>query len=113
MVAPVPAATARPSEPLSGLVNRYVGWSFDGLEPGSSVNVPGRHMAIVIALGNRVPGDRPAAAIAGGLRVAPSRTSHDGCSIGVRVEVSPLAARAILGVPGGALSTAVPLAEWG
>lgn len=55
------------------------------------------------------PTQSPAAydAFVGGLHVAPALVAHDGSGCGIGVDVSPLSARRLFGVPAGALGSVV------
>lgn len=112
----VDAAMARPAARLAPLVRSYVGYRFEGFAPGTHLGLPSRDLTVVISLGAPIrvagmpsEGQPPAAfqALAGGLHTRPARIAHDGDQYGVQLELTPLGARSLLGLPAGALGPAV------
>jgi AraC-like DNA-binding protein len=114
-------AIRTPSPPLRACVDRYVGYHFDGFPPGIHRGLPSRHLKFIVSLGAPIelasmpdPAQPPAsyAALAGGLHGRAATIVHDGTQYGVSVELTPLGARALLGLPAGALaSTVVPIED--
>ncbi len=111
-----------PAPPLRRLVGSYAGYRQEGVAQRLHRGLPSRHLTIVLSL------DRPldiAAlpdpgagtpdsywALAGGLHAAPVMIRHDGSQHGVHIELTPLGARSLLGLPAGALaSNVVDLSE--
>ncbi len=110
------AAMARPAARLAPLVRSYVGYRFEGFAPGTHLGLPSRHLTVVLSLGAPIrvvempgEGQRPAAfqALLGGLHTRPAQIAHDGDQYGVQLELTPLGARSLLGLPAGALGPAV------
>src|SRR2546429_406893 len=64
------------------------------------------HERLVVA-GHPDPGQAPGRynTLAGGLHTAPAMITHEGAQSGVQLAVSPLGARALLGVPAGELAS--------
>lgn len=103
----------RPAPALAPWVSRYVGYRMEGFDPGFHTGLPGPSMTFIVSLSDpvdiaRFPGDRqsPAAmqAFVGGLHTEPARIAHDGNQHGISVDLTPLGARALLGVPAAALA---------
>ncbi len=110
------AVTATPSPRLRPYVDRYLGYRHEGFEPGLHRGLPSRYLTFIISLHDPVdiagmpdPGQRPGAyqAFLGGLHAAPATIRHEGTQIGVSLDLTPLGARALLGLPAGALAWSV------
>lgn len=110
------SVVARPAPSLAGLVDRYVGYRLDGFPPGTHQALPSGRLTLVVSLGPPVdlavmPGRHQSpgtfTALAGGLHASPGTIVHDGRQHGVHVELTPLGARAVLGLPAGALAATV------
>ncbi len=108
----------QPAAHLRSFVDRYVGYRIAGMPAGTHRGLPSRHLTIIISLSDPVdlsvlPDLQPGGsftALAGGLHAAPVIIDHDGSQHGMHLELTPLGARALLGVPPSALaSTVVPL----
>jgi AraC-like DNA-binding protein len=106
-------ALAPPAPPLRGLISDYIGYNFRGFEPGIHRGLPGRQLTFIISLAGAVemeelPGTfrGPAAmeAFVGGLAAGPAVIRHDGTQFGVGIELTPLGARTMFGMPAGALA---------
>ncbi len=114
---------ARPAPRLRALVNRYTWHRYEGFATGAHQGLPSRHLTVMISLQDpfditAMPGPQAAGsfqAFVGGLHCRPATVAHDGRGWGVGVELTPLGARRLLGVPAGALaSTVVDLRDfWG
>jgi AraC-like DNA-binding protein len=93
----VPAA---PPPALGGAVLRHVGYVERAAAPVRRVEVPGAQVVVILSFGPeiRVDGDRRVS-FAAGLGERATVTEHDGEQDGVQLNLSPLAARAVLGVP--------------
>jgi len=105
--------TQRPSARLATAVVRYIGYRLDGFPAGLHRGLPSRHLTFIVSL------DRPVEmqlspdqhgphiamqAFVGGLQTWPAQIHHDGRQEGIAVELTPLGASAVLGVPGGELA---------
>lgn len=109
-------AEVRPPARLAPLVERYIGYHYEGMPPGTHLGLPSRHLTVVISLGAPTrtvgmpdPGQAPAAyaALAGGLHTRPAVIAHDGELFGVQLALTPRGARSLLGVPAGELGPRV------
>lgn len=108
-------AVARPAAPLRPFVERYSGYRLEGLPPGVHRGLPSRHLTVVISLGSpvEVVGPGPARsvgsfqALAGGLHATAAGIEHDGRQHGVHLDLTPLGARSLLGLPPSALASTV------
>jgi AraC-like DNA-binding protein len=101
---------------LSPWVDGYLGYRAEGFEPGIHVGMPSHQLTFIISLGDPVdivgmPGHRQAPgafqAFVGGLHAGPAHISHDGNQHGVAVQLTPLGARALFGMPAGELASQV------
>jgi AraC-like DNA-binding protein len=110
------AATGRAHASLAPWVDGYVGYRYHGFEPGIHTGMPSHQLTFIISLSDPVdivgmPGgvQSPGAfqAFVGGLHAGPARIAHDGSQYGVSVELPPLGARALFGVPAGELASFV------
>jgi AraC-like DNA-binding protein len=97
-------------------VDRYVGYRQEGFAPGLHRGLPSHHLTFIVSLADPVdiaampdPGQRPGAhqAFVGGLHAGPALIRHDGNQVGVSLQLTPLGARALLGLPAGALAGSV------
>ena len=111
----VEAVSGTPAPPLRSIIGGYRGYRTDG-PPGIHRGLPSRHLTFIISLDERVdiarmPDDiQPPGrfqAFVGGLHAAPATIRHDGFQHGISVELTPLGARALLGLPAGELAYAV------
>jgi len=107
---------AYPKGSAASVVGRYEGHSFSGLEPGFHRGLPSRALTFRIGLGEpvqiaRMPDPAQAAAahhaFVGGLHSASALVAHPGRGSGVGIDVSPLVARRLFGLPGGQLGSLV------
>ena len=103
---------ARPAAALAGLVEQYVGYRLEGCGAGVHRGLPSRHLTFIVAIGQAIdvvaqtdPRQAPASygCVVGGLQATPALIAYDGRQEGVAVALSPLGARALLGLPAGAL----------
>ncbi|MEI2765638.1 MAG: AraC family transcriptional regulator [Dermatophilaceae bacterium] len=106
---------AAPAAPLRGLVAAYDGYRQRGLAPASHRGLPSPYLTVIftfdvplVVLEHPDPAQPPATfdALVGGLHTCPARIVHDGAQAGVQVRMSPLGARALLGMPAAALAGA-------
>jgi AraC-like DNA-binding protein len=109
-------ALALPMPRLRPFVGHYIGYRYVGFTPGVHAGLPSRHLTIVVSLGAPLdivamphPAQRPdrMGALVGGLHVAPAMIRHDGNQYGVQLQLTPLGARALSGMPAGELASAV------
>jgi AraC-like DNA-binding protein len=110
--------TARPAPPLRTLVRGYTGYRQEGFAPGLHRGLPGAGLTLVIPIGAPLSMAWPGApaedydSVLGGLHAGPVHIHHDGTQFGVQLDLEPLGARLLLGVPASALtSVCVPADE--
>ena len=108
--------TGRPASHLVPFVESYIGYRSAGMPAGVHRGLPSRHLTWIISLGQPVdisvmPDRRqPGAsirALVGGLHAAPAMIDLDGSQYGIQLDLTPLGARALLGLPAGALASTV------
>jgi AraC-like DNA-binding protein len=107
-VAGLPAAGLRP------LVSGYSGYRQAGIRPAVHIGLPSPFLTVIFTLDEPLdvtvhpdaaqPGDRYDTLV-GGLHTAPALITHEGRQSGIQVAMSPLGARALLGVPAGELAS--------
>jgi AraC-like DNA-binding protein len=102
-------AVAAPHARLAGLVDRYVGYRFEGFPSGTHLALPSYNVTIAVSLAApiRIAVDGRASdhmAFASGLDTRPAVISHDGIQHGLQVGFTPAGARSLLGVPAAALA---------
>lgn len=112
---------AAPAARLRPLVRTYIGYRYEGFEPGTHLGLPSHDLTVVISLGAPLrlsampdPAQAPAefTACASGLHTRPAVIAHDGEQYGVQLELTPAGARSLLGLPAGGLGpTVVDLGE--
>lgn len=104
---------ARPAAPLRGLIGWYSGYRQDGLRPARHRGLPSPYLTLIITLDDPLtvarhpdPADRPGdyRTLVGGLHTTPALITHPGRQSGVQVQLSPLGARSLLGLPAGELA---------
>jgi len=109
------SARRSPTGPLRGLIARYDGYLQAGAPPARHLGLPSPYVTMIVTLGDRlrlvehVDRSRPPVSydsLIGGLHRTPVIVAHDGAQSGVHVRVSPLASRALFGVPAGELAGA-------
>jgi AraC-like DNA-binding protein len=110
----VESVVGLPAPRLRPLVSRYIGYRMEGFAPRLHRGLPSRHVTLIISLAApiHVAGmpdpARPAggryAALAGGLHAAPVTIAMDGRDQGIHLELTPTGARALLGLPAGAIA---------
>lgn len=106
---------SRPSQQVRPFVNRYTWHRYQGVPDGFHQGLPSRHLTLMISLedpfditampGSQAPGSFQA--FVGGLHTRPATVAHHGRGCGVGVELTPLGARRLLGVPAAALASTV------
>ncbi|WP_327044847.1 helix-turn-helix domain-containing protein [Microbispora sp. NBC_01189] len=103
----------RPAPPLRPLVAWYSGYRDAGVPPGTHRGLPSPYLTMIVTLDDPLvvaahPDPRTPAGsydtLVGGLHTAPAIVTHDGRQSGVQLALTPLGARALLGVPAGELS---------
>lgn len=104
---------ARPAGPVRAHVAAYTGYRSVDVAPGVHRGLPSPWLTVILALDDPLqvaahpdpgqPADRYAALV-GGLHTRPALIAHDGRQSGVQLALSPLGARALLGVPAGELA---------
>jgi AraC-like DNA-binding protein len=109
----VEAVVGRPAGALRPFVDRYDGYRMSGWEPGIHRGLPSRNLTFIVSLGDPVDvaelpdGRHPpvrAQVLLGGLHAAAAAIRHDGNQHGIQVNLRPAAARALFGLPAGALA---------
>ncbi len=105
--------SVRPSPPLRGLVAAYQGYRQRGLAPASHRGLPSPYLTVIFTFDvpldvaehpDPTQGPGRFRALVGGLHATPARIVHDGAQAGVQIMLSPLGARALLGMPAGAVA---------
>jgi AraC-like DNA-binding protein len=104
----VPAAALRP------YVTSFTGYRQAGVPPAVHRGLPSPWMTVIFTLDEPLmiaahpdPGQRPGTfdTLIGGLHTSPALISHDGAWSGIQVALSPLGARALLGMPAAELAS--------
>jgi len=105
---------AAPGGGARALVAGYSGYRMAGQAPARHRGLPSPYLTLIFTLdeplmvaGHPDPGQAPASydSLAGGLHTSPALIQHDGRQSGVQLGVSPLAARALFGMPAGELAS--------
>lgn len=105
--------TALPAAPLRPFIDSYSGYREDGVAPAGHLGLPSPYLTVIFTLDDPLtiaahPDPRQPAGtydtLAGGLHTTPALITHDGHQSGIQLRLSPLGARAILGVPAGELA---------
>ncbi len=94
-----------PHPELAGLVGGYADFADRRPEPVDTREAANAKIVVIVDLdaGWTVEGER-FRSFAGGLYARPVRVRHEGSAAGVQIDLEPLAARALLGVPAGELA---------
>jgi len=95
----------RPHPELAGLVAGYADFAQRAAGPVETREAATARIVVIVDLGDgwTVEGER-FRSFAGGLYARPVTVRHEGSAAGVQLDLEPLAARALLGVPAGELS---------
>jgi len=102
------SAIGLPAPPLRALVGWYSGYREAGTSPSVHRGLPSPYLTLIVSLWEplaiaRHPTPRQAPgqfeALAGGLHTNPALVVHRGWQSGIQIALSPLGARALLGVP--------------
>jgi AraC-like DNA-binding protein len=105
----VDIAAAKPARCLAPYVERYLGYRLEGFPPGLHRGLPTRYLTFIVSLDRPVrivgmPGwgavDVRMDAMVSGLATGPALIDHDGNEAGIAVDLAPLGARALFGLPG-------------
>ncbi len=111
-----PVSEALERAPAAGLrpyIARYNGYRQVGVDPARHTGLPSPFLTLIVTLDEPLTvaehpdPTQPAGeyvTLAGGLHSAPALITHDGSQSGIQAALSPLGARAILGVPAGELA---------
>jgi len=95
----------RPHPELTGLVGGYADFSSRAAGPVETREAATAKIVVIVDLqdGWTVEGER-FRSFAGGLYPRPVRVRHEGSAAGVQIDIEPVAARALLGIPAGELA---------
>lgn len=108
------AVTGQPRGVLQRYVSRYQAYRERDVEPGEHLGMPSPYLTVIFTLDEPAviarhvdPGQTPGTyrSIFGGLHTAPALIVHDGAQSGIQLQVSPLAARPLAGMPAGELAS--------
>ncbi|WP_280386182.1 helix-turn-helix domain-containing protein [Nocardia wallacei] len=101
-------AAGLPDPRLRAFVRSYEGYLLRGFDPGTHIGMPGTDLTVIITIDEplEIPvSPHPAQSagrwetMASGLTVRPCAIAHRGFQHGIQLAVTPLGARALLGVP--------------
>ncbi len=107
------AVAGQPAEPLRPFIAYYSGYRQAGIGPAEHRGLPSPYLTVIFTLdepltvAEHADPAQPAAqylTMTGGLHTTPALVTHDGSQSGIQLALSPLGARAILGVPAGELA---------
>ncbi len=107
-------AMRRPGERLRPYVSWYTGYRQAGVEPAAHRGLPSPWLTMIVTLDEplvmaRHPDPRQPASthdfLLGGLHTAPALVTHDGRQSGIQLALTPLGARALLGMPAAELAS--------
>ena len=107
------AVAQRPSGPLRAVVAEHHGYRQRGVLPARHLGLPSPSLTLIFTLDEPLhvaqhPDPQQAAghyrALVGGLHTTPAVITHDGAQAGIQLQVSPLGARALFGLPAGELA---------
>lgn len=108
-------ARGAPHTLLRPFVRRYVGYRMEGFSPGLHCGLPSRYLTFLISIGRPIEtlalpgGSHPPTlqALVGGLQTGPAMVRHDGNEAGIAVELTPVGARCLFGLPAVELTSRV------
>jgi AraC-like DNA-binding protein len=104
---------ALPAPALRPFIAAYVGYRQAGVPPARHRGLPSPYLTVIFTLddpltlaGHPDPRQPPGSyrTLVGGLHTAPALITHPGRQSGIQLAVSPLGARALLGLPAGELA---------
>jgi AraC-like DNA-binding protein len=107
------SARSSPAPALRDLIARYDGYRQQGVAPARHLGLPSPFMTLIVTLQEplqiveHVDRGRPASSyrsLVGGLHTTPAVIAHDGSQSGIQLRVSPIASRALFGMPAGELA---------
>jgi AraC-like DNA-binding protein len=102
-----------PAAPLRPYLAMCTGFRQAGTEPGRHRGLPSPYLTVIFTLDEPLviaahpdPAQRPGSfdTLVGGLHTVPALITHQGWQSGIQLGLSPLGARALLGVPAGELA---------
>jgi AraC-like DNA-binding protein len=108
------AVQARPRAELLPFVAAYHGYRQRGVPPALHRGLPSPFLTVIFTLDEPLhiaqhadPGQAPGSyrTLVGGLHTAPALITHDGAQSGIQLQMSPLGARALFGLPAGELTS--------
>ena len=100
--------TAPPAPPLGAFIERYVGYRLTGFAPGVHRGLPSRYLTFIVSIGPTIdviaqadPSQSPARyrCVVSGLQGRSATIGYGAHQEGVQVDVSPLGARMLFGMP--------------
>jgi AraC-like DNA-binding protein len=100
--------TALPAPALRPFIERYVGYRLSGFAPGVHRGLPTRHLTFIVSIGPTIdvvaqsdPRQTPASyhCVVSGLQARPATIGYGRHQEGVEIELSPLGARVLFGMP--------------
>jgi AraC-like DNA-binding protein len=103
----------RPAPALRPFIAFYTGYRQAGVAPGKHRGLPSPFLTVIFTLddplylaGHPDPGQAPGEyrTLIGGLHTVPALITHHGYQSGIQLALSPLGARALLGLPAGELA---------
>jgi AraC-like DNA-binding protein len=103
----------RPVVPLRPYIGWYSGYRQQGVQPARHRGLPSPYLTLIVTLDDpltvaahpdvrQAPGQYET--LLGGLHTSPALITHEGRQSGIQVGLSPLGARALLGLPAGELA---------
>ncbi len=108
------AATARPRGVLGRYVREHQGYRQRAVEPAQHLGMPSPYMTVIFTLAEPLeiarhadPRQSPGvySSMVGGLHSSPALVVHHGAQSGIQLQLSPLAARPLAGLPAGELAS--------
>jgi AraC-like DNA-binding protein len=107
------AVAARPAGPLRAVVAAHHGYRTRDVRPTHHLGLPSPYLTVIFTLHEPLRVVRHAdlrqspgsyRALVGGLHTSPAVVEHGGAQSGIQLQLSPLGARGLLGVPAGELA---------
>jgi AraC-like DNA-binding protein len=107
------SVTGRPAPALRPFIGCYSGYRQAGIPPALHLGLPSPYLTLIFTIHEPLTvlehpdphqGGGDFLTLAGGLHTVPALISHDGRQSGIQLPLSPLGARALLGVPAGELA---------
>jgi AraC-like DNA-binding protein len=109
------SVVARPVGPLRSVVGEHHGYRQRHVAPARHLGLPSPWLTVIFTLDERLHiasqvdprrGPDEYDALVGGLHTRPALIEHPGAQSGIQIQLSPLGARAVLGLPAGELAGA-------